>query len=279
LRSGRLKSLSGVLSLIVLFSFPCVVEAQQANTSDLLKYFQGARTKQIATEVAMEGQLRLPFLAAEPLETKAKLVQLQFDELNWKRLLASLPEPLETFGVSSMRLITRLESPAYENLFEEAEWSFVGSSSRSAIDTLKTADIRSRLELRYGSPTRTLAETGYPDSLKKEEIIQFEYWFLANGTIPVIVMDVNGPWDRGIVLAAEMKYRAKLDLIKKSILEQLSLSPERKQFIDYYYNFDSKTWYVSGFDGASFFDKRIQRPNLSLGRPSPSIISDRLTDN
>jgi len=268
-----------MLAVLAVFAVPEHSYAQQANTSDLLTYFQHARTRQIATDVAKEGSTRMPFRLPEPLETKAHQILLQVEELNWRALLASLPAPLETFGITSMRLITKLESPAYEKMFADAEWSFVGSSSRSSIDTLKTADIRSRLEHRYGPPTRTLVESGYPDSLKREEVVEFEYWFLANGSIPVIILDVNGPWDRGIVLAAEMKYRDKLSLIKKSILQQLSMSPNRKQFIDYYYNFDQRTWYVSGFDGASFFDVRIKRPDLSMGRPSPSLISERITDN
>lgn len=288
--SVRLSQILGFLRLntrlrLLVFSvivFPFVAPlsfAQKQNTSDLLSYYLGARTRQIATEIAASGNYRLNYLPLLPLDTKAHLIQTQLDELHWNALLASLPEPLETFGVTSVRLISKLESTSYASLFAEADWSFMGSSSRSAIDTMKTADIRSRLEFHYGAPTRTLSEIGYPDSLRREDVVEFEYWFLANGEIPVIIMDVNGPWDRGIVLAAEMKFRSKLDLIKKSILEQLSKQPSRKQFIEYYYNFDQRTWYLTGFDGVQFFDRPIRRPDLKMGRPSPALISERLTDN
>ena len=115
--------------------------------------------------------------------------------------------------------------------------------------------------------------------MRREDVVEFEYWFLANGNIPVTILDVNGPWDRGIVLAAEMKYRSKLDLIKKTLFEQLTKQPNRKQFIDYYYNFDQRAWYLTGFDGVRFFDQRIKRPDLTMGRPSPALISERSTDN
>ena len=252
---------------------------QQQQTSDLISHYQQVRTRQIATEVAEKGTMRLNYQPLEGLDTKAQVIQDKLSELSWNALLASLPDPLETFGITSIRLISKLESPSYEKLFSEADWAFMGSSTRSAIDTMKTADIRSRLQHHYGSPTRTLSELGYPDSLRREDVVQFEYWFIANGNIPVIVMDVNGPWDRGVVLAAEMKFRSKLELIKKTLLEQLPGRPDRKPFIDYYYNFDQRTWYLTGFDGASFFDQRIQRPELTMGRPSPSLISERINDN
>jgi len=278
LRSA-LKRSQFVFSVMILAVVVNTSAAQQQKTSDLLTYYLQARTRQIATDKASSGNFRLTYLPLDLLDTKAQVIQSQLNELSWNDLLASLPEPLETFGISSVRLISRLESGSYTKLFSEADWSFMGSTTRSAIDTMKTADIRARLEYHYGAPTQTLAEIGYPDSLRREDVVEFEYWFLANGNIPVTILDVNGPWDRGIVLAAEMKYRSKLDLIKKTLFEQLSKQPNRKQFIDYYYNFDQRAWYLTGFDGVRFFDQRIKRPDLTMGRPSPALISERSTDN
>ena len=278
LRSA-LKRSQFLFSVMILAVVVNTSAAQQQKTSDLLTYYLQARTRQIATDKASSGNFRLTYLALDLLDTKAQVIQTQLNELSWNDLLASLPEPLETFGISSIRLISRLESGSYTKLFSEADWSFMGSTTRSAIDTMKTADIRARLEYHYGAPTQTLAEIGYPDSLRREDVVEFEYWFLANGNIPVTNLDVNGPWDRGIVLAAEMKYRSKLDLIKKTLFEQLTKQPNRKQFIDYYYNFDQRAWYLTGFDGVRFFDQRIKRPDLTMGRPSPALISERSTDN
>ena len=278
LRSA-LKRSQFLFSVMILAVVVNTSAAQQQKTSDLLTYYLQARTRQIATDKASSGNFRLTYLPLDLLDTKAQVIQTQLNELSWNDLLASLPEPLETFGISSIRLISRLESGSYTKLFSEADWSFMGSTTRSAIDTMKTADIRARLEYHYGAPTQTLAEIGYPDSLRREDVVEFEYWFLANGNIPVTILDVNGPLDRGIVLAAEMKYRSKLDLIKKTLFEQLTKQPNRKQFIDYYYNFDQRAWYLTGFDGVRFFDQRIKRPDLTMGRPSPALISERSTDN
>lgn len=280
-RSLSLGLRGSLFGLLLLFGFfgTSTSFAQSQSTSDLLTYYRQARTRQIATEYAQKGNIRLELKPLGFLESRSFQIYSRLEEMNWNALLASLPEPLETFGVSSVRLISKLEAVAYDQLFVEVDWSFVGSSSRSPADTLKTADIRGRLEYHFGPPTRTLAEMEDPESKRREDIILFEYWFLVNGDIPVMILDVNGPWDRGIVLAAEMKYRSRLDHIKKEIMGQLISRPDRKPFVDYFFNFDQRQWYVTGFDGATFFDKRIQRPNLSMGRPATSYLTERTTDN
>lgn len=275
---GLRASLFGFLLMFGLYSAPSSF-AQSRSTSDLLTYYSQARARQIATEFAQKGNLKLEFKPLGFLDSKSFQIYSRLEEMNWSALLASLPEPLETFEVRSVRLISKLEAVAYDQLFFEVDWSFVGSSSRSPADTLKTADIRGRLEYHFGPPTRTLAEMDDPEVKRRENVILFEYWFLVNGDIPVIILDVNGPWDRGIVLAAEMKYRSRLDHIKEEIMGQLIARPDRKPFVDYFFNFDQRQWYVTGFDGATFFDKRIQRPNLSMGRPSTSYLTERITDN
>jgi len=127
----------------------------------------------------------------------------------------------------------------------------------------------------FGSPTRTMVEIGPPDSLFREEIVQFEYWFLVNDDVPVLVLDVNGPWDRGLVFAAPKAQRDSLELMKEALLGQLMETDDRTAYADYYYNFDRRTWYITGYDGARFVDVRIDPPNLILGRPAVERLLDR----
>ena len=180
-----------------------------------------------------------------------------------------LPDPVETFAVKSWEKISHLRRGAYQEAFDSTSWAFTGSNSRSPVDTMRTADLRSRLQTVFGPPTVTLAESPDPEILRREQVIEFEYWFLLNNGVRVVVLDVNGPWDRGLVVAADQRYRSELPAIKAQLLEQLLPSASRSPFTDYYYNVDQRTWYLTGFDGASFFDRRILRPDMSLGRPAP----------
>jgi len=185
------------------------------------------------------------------------------------------PEPPPpSFPLESLRLIRKLEFQAYDDRFAETEWAFLGAEGSSRLDTMLTSRIRALMQHHFGDPTRTLAEIGRPDTLRREEVIEFEYWFLLNGDIPFLVVDVNGPWDRGVVVAAEQAWRDDLHLIKTAVLDRLLEDPGPAPFADYYYNFDQGRWYLSGFDGARFFDARIEPPNLRLGRPGVDDFND-----
>jgi len=242
--------------------------AQDVRSSELLDYYMKSRSLRLSNRISRAAQYRLTYRAPEGIPSKNDSLRAWIDEIQYEELKASLPPVLETFSVQSWDVISRLRAASFRDQFARTQWAFTGSNSRAPLDTMKTADLRARFESEFGPPTMTLAEIGYPDSLAKEQIIEFEYWFVLNDSINVIVMDVNGPWDRGMVLAADRGFRSELKVIKNTFLEQLVLDSERKPFTDYYFNYDQQAWYLTGYDGASFFDERIVRPDLELGRPA-----------
>lgn len=247
---------------------------QHLSSSELLKRYMNARTAVLASRDVQPASFRLPPRAPETLYLEGDTVRAWLEGFEHQRLLSSLPDPLPLFTVDGWEKISHLRAPAYRKAFDRTEWAFTGSNSRSPVDTMRTADLRSRFQTLFGAPTVTLAESPSPDSLQREQVIEFEYWFLLNDSIRVVVLDVNGPWDRGVVLAADRRYRSRLSVIKRDFLEQLIPEAERTPFVDYYYNVDQQAWYLTGFDGASFFDRRIERPDMNLGRPSPDRIPD-----
>lgn len=263
---------SGAVGLLLICFFPPNnLVAQPQRSSDLLDYFVKVRTLKLATRDTGGYIQRLPPRDAELLKIAGDTLGAWIESILYERLADSLPPAIETFSVDSWSVVGRLRVPLHKPQFSRTKWAFTGSNSRSTLDTMKTADLRARLQFQFGSPTITLAEVGYPDSLARDEVIEFEYWFVLNDSVNVIVMDVNGPWDRGIVLAADMRYRSELRVIKRSFLGQLLRESSRKAFTDYYFNYDQQMWYLTGYDGARFFDERIQRPDLRLGRPAPIV--------
>lgn len=177
------------------------------------------------------------------------------------------PEPPAGLVITSTRLIRKLEYKWFEWRFRETLWSFLGSGTFSPLDTLHSRELRARLEAHFGPPTRTLAELGDPDNLRREEIVQFEYWFVLNDSIPLVLMDVNGPLDRGLVLASDQQYRDLLYNLRETFLKPLVETDLRKPYVDYYFQYETHQWYRAGFDGRQHFLTRIPRPNLALGRP------------
>ena len=254
---------------LLLCSAAASAHGQRLSSSELLKRYLHARTEYLASRESPPASLRLNYRDLDTISLEGDTLRAWRENLEHPRLLATLPDPIPLFSVERWEKISHLRAPTHELAFNTTQWAFTGSNSRSPIDTMRTADLRSRFQTVFGAPTRTLVESPDPDSLQREQIIEFEYWFLLNDSIRVAVIDVNGPWDRGVVLAADQRFRSQLPTIKRDFLEQLIPAAERTGFTDYYYNLDQRTWYLTGFDGASFFDRRIERPDMSTGRPAP----------
>lgn len=268
MRRSRLCSL--MLAAILLgWCMAGAARAQDMTSSELLKRYMQARSAWLASRDAPGGARRLPVLPPERIDIEGDTLRAWLEALEHTRLIAILPDPVETFSVQSWEKISHLRRTAFQAAFDSTAWAFTGSNSRSPVDTMRTTDLRSRLQTVFGAPTVTLVESGDPEALRREQVIEFEYWFLLNDGVRVVVLDVNGPWDRGLVLAADQRYRSELPAIKAQLLEQLLPAADRSVYADYYYNVDQRAWYLTGFDGASFFDRRILRPDMSLGRPAP----------
>lgn len=247
--------------VVYLFGFPNRIEAQT-----ILERYRWLRTQEIAREVFNKNGHRMNVRPAQMFESKTDSIR------EWLRSLDPfLPDPpghsLRRFQLDSWQGVDLRQEARFLSLFDETEWAFIGSSTRQRVDTTRTRDLRARMQNIFGPPTKTLAELRQVETLRRDKIIEFEYWFVLNDSIPVIVIDTNGPWDRGVVLASSTSHRHLLAEIKAVFLGQLVLTEDRKPFADYYFNPEENQWYVTGFDGASFFDARIVRPDLSRGRP------------
>ncbi|GMQ83042.1 MAG: hypothetical protein BMS9Abin05_2516 [Rhodothermia bacterium] len=232
----------------------------------LLSKLQWQRLVENANKSFAENGSRLRPRNPDPLGVLSDSIRrVVYNQLN-----PPVPDPLRDqyeFVVSSWRLIGESEVESEKLKAQSTEWAFLGNTSLFDVDTLMTRDIRARLEHHFGPPTLTLAEeTVLPDSTD-QDVIEFEYWFVLNDSLPVVLIDVNGPWDRGVVMSVPSPYRDILVEIKEAFLEQLIDSNERMPFADYYFNSAQRQWYVTLFDGASYYDVRIDPPILELGRP------------
>ncbi|GIV59074.1 MAG: hypothetical protein KatS3mg043_0163 [Rhodothermaceae bacterium] len=184
---------------------------------------------------------------------------------------AEAPSP-PSFPIARWQLVRKLERPWFEKRFAGTAWAFLGSNTFHPLDTLRTRDLRARLQAHFGPPTLTLAELDLPggrarNARARDTFIQFEYWFVLNDSIPFVVMDVNGPLERGLVVASDSRYRDDLFAIRQALLGRLVEEGRREPYVDYYFHADTNTWYRTGYKHGAFFMERIPRPELFRGRP------------
>lgn len=239
--------------------------ADTASAQSLVERYRAARFKVQAEQLiaAFRAQPRPASQLDFPTDTLREWVAHIFPA---EEVIPPPPaEPALTIRRSS--LVPKLGRTWFQSKFDSVKWSYIGSNSVTTLDTTFTRELRALLEAEFGSPTQTIADHDFIDGEQPNEYIQFEYWFVVNDTIPLKVMDVNGPFERGLVVATARRYHDVLLDLKQSFLGPLTSSQERAPYVDYYYLPEQQMWFLTGFDGEKYFLDRIRRPDLKLGRP------------
>lgn len=250
---------------------PLALIAQTAEGQSLIDIYTKARFKVQAERIFDQYGTRARVIAPLVLPSSRDTISVwlaSFDR-ETERPAADTVETPEL----RWRLIRKLERVWFRKQFRETLWAYVGSNKLTSLDTMFTKELRARLEARFGPPTQTLSEVDLSSEVKREEYIQFEYWFVLNDSIPLIVMDVNGPFERGLVVASDQVLRDQLSDIKHAFLDEITINDELAPFVDYYYHLEMGIWYQTGYDGENFFLKQIPRPNLARGRPVLNSIN------
>lgn len=150
--------------------------------------------------------------------------------------------------------------------FREALWTNEGMAL-TPLDTTATPALRAYLNDRFGPPTRTAVARGvkgFEGSLD----VQFEYWFVVNDSIPFVVLDKDGPFGKGLVLAGDYAHEAVLGQLKRDLTETLTARPRMMPYVDYYRHREREQWYRAGYDGETFFVVPIDRPRWARRRSS-----------
>lgn len=147
--------------------------------------------------------------------------------------------------------------------YREVFWQSIGTSNPR--DTLATSHFRARLNGLFGAPTRNAAAMEQ-EEYAGSEFVQFEYWLIANDSIPILVLDIDGPFGRGLLVAADEAYTDIFAALKNDLYEHIFKS-EPTPYADYYNSRERRQWYRTGFDGTEYFIREVRRPRWA-GRRS-----------
>ncbi|HEX7071024.1 MAG TPA: hypothetical protein VF190_09470 [Rhodothermales bacterium] len=177
------------------------------------------------------------------------------------------PPPPPPFLNARWRPIRRLGRGYFEREYGSVMWAYAGNARHTRLDTTVTSELRARLESRLGSPTLTLVEVTGDSIPFTDASIQFEYWVVLNDSIPLRIMDVGGPLDRGLILVTTARLREQLPALRDALERELFEEATEEAYVDYYFDELSGLWYRTGYDGRRYFTERIPRPVLVRGRP------------
>ena len=251
----------------LLFGALVCITVSPIQAQSLVDRYKEARFKVQVADYLEKFGAQVPSGSVRHIPTRADTLQHWLNQLANSARIAEWNRREKAFEVEGWRLVKKLERPWFSKTFENTLWAYLGTESLMPIDTTYTRDLRAKLEAYYGPPTQTISEflnTKETDR-PRDRYMQFEYWFVVNDSIPVLIMDVNGPLERGIIVSSDQRYRDILLQVRESLLKEFLHSSTRAPYVDYYYDAISRTWYYTGYDGEKYFYEPISRPNLALG--------------
>ena len=159
------------------------------------------------------------------------------------------------------------EQGAFLARFGEAFWTAAGSNRRRlGGDTTATLEHRGRLGFAFGAPTRNAAAQEQERYAGDPEVL-FEYWFVVNDTLPVLVIDPAGPDGRGLLVAGRRRDVAEHPLvheqIKAALYDMAAAQPRMTPYVDYVYSRTTGRWTRAGYDGTRLFAEPTRAPRWS----------------
>ena len=193
--------------------------------------------------IAAQTAEREAFLAAEAAKADSLIRVARMASFTWQRV------PPDGQG-------------AFLEQYREAFWRAAQPQRGLAIDSLSTQILRGRLQAAFGRPTRNAdaqQRYGYGGS----EYIQFEYWFVVNDSIPVLALDLDGPFGRGLVLASDEPHADVLPRLKSDLSDRLAAIEHPDPWLDYYHAYERQAWYRTGYNGTEHFTIEVRAPSWS----------------
>jgi hypothetical protein len=152
------------------------------------------------------------------------------------------------------------DKAAFERRFKDYALTGGGFQGNTTIDNLPTTEIRARLQRVYGDPTMRLDDFIGNANVRPGNSIQFEYWFIVNDSIPMIVLDIDGPFSSGLVYAGAVNYIDLMPEIKRTLSRKLMSTRTMGEYQDIFYSPERQEWYNVAYKNGTYITDKITRP-------------------
>lgn len=151
------------------------------------------------------------------------------------------------------------DAEAFQERFADIKWTGEGFNYNS-LDRIPAIEIRARLEGVFGKPTKTIEDIVEGGKLRAGKAIQFEYWFVIDGEIPMMVLDLDGPFADGLVYVGASRYIDLMPQVKRT-LTRLVTEVEPKEYTDYFYSPERYQWYKVTYADGLYKKEEIDLPS------------------
>lgn len=178
--------------------------------------------------------------------------------------LISFSTALAQFEEPDIVKVDYSDRSEFQKRFADIKWTGQGLYNSTTIDRIPTIELRSRLQAVFGDPTQTIGDLINTRNFRPGKAIQFEYWFIVDGNMPLMILDLDGPFENGLVYVGASRFLDMMPQVKRT-LNRLLMSDEGQpeEFQDYFYSPERQQWYLVQYKDGEFQQDKINRPTFN----------------
>ena len=135
-------------------------------------------------------------------------------------MLVSTSKIQAQFEEPEIKKVSTEDAAVFEATFKDIKWTGQGFNYNE-LDRVPAIELRARLESVFGEPTKTIEDIVERGKLRAGKAIQFEYWFIVDGEIPMMILDLDGPFADGLVYVGASRFIDLMPAVKRSFTRQL----------------------------------------------------------
>lgn len=163
------------------------------------------------------------------------------------------------FEDPEIRKIPHSERSAFQSEYADIQWTGQGLYNPTTIDRIPTVELRARLQSAFGDPTQTIGDL-IEENFRPGKAVQFEYWFVIDEEIPMMILDLDGPFENGLVYVGASRYVDMMPQVKRTLTRMLMEESELAPFSDYFFSPEREQWYRVEYKDDEFVRDPIEKP-------------------
>lgn len=168
----------------------------------------------------------------------------------------------DLFRAPTFRKVDNKDRAAFMSRFNQMrDMTGNGFQGDTAIDQVPTGELRARLQRQFGDPTVTVVDFVGVKDIRPGNSIQFEYWFIVNDSIPMMILDSDGPFARGLVMGGSSRFVDLMPDVKRAFSDKLMGDRTLAEYQDYFYSPERDQWFRVRYKGGAFDTQPVPVPD------------------
>ncbi|MGF1671716.1 MAG: hypothetical protein ACFCU6_14825 [Balneolaceae bacterium] len=168
---------------------------------------------------------------------------------------------LAQFDEPEIIKVEKVNRAEFQNRFADIKWTGQGLYNPTTIDRIPTIELRARLQAVFGDPTQGIGDLLNEQNFRPGKAVQFEYWFVIDDKMPMMLLDLDGPFENGLVYVGASRFVDLYPQVKRTLTRMLmGEGGSMADYSDFFFSPERDQWYLVEYKNGEFKREAINKP-------------------